>query len=121
VEVSPTADHLVALTQWGKIRIDDANPLVRQALERMSLGPVLLENVPLLQEPARRWRTGGPGQAPCPEWTLMKSVLDLLSSCVVHSLGLDDRGRPVLSAMPVSEQATFQLTAIDDAQPIRLS
>ena len=103
VEVGPGGDHLVAITQWGEIRIDDASPLVRESLRRMSLGPVSVENLPVRRESFLR-------------------VLERLGSCVVQSLGLDDEAGPLLSVVPVARQARFWLPAeIEPDRPIRLS
>ncbi len=109
VEVARDGGHLVAFTQWGEIRIDDASPLVRDSLQRMCLGPVSVENLPML----------GEGHEP---WYRIRQVLEKLGCCVVQSLGLDDETGPVLSVTPVSRQARFWLPAeVDTARPIRLS
>jgi SagB-type dehydrogenase family enzyme len=121
VEVAPDGDHLVAFTQWGEIRIDDASPLVRESLLRMSLGPVAVENLPTLQESNRLWHSGRAGESIEP-WQRLRRVLERLGSCVVQSLGFDDEVGPVLSVAPVSRQARFwSPPEIGTDQPVKLS
>jgi len=103
VEVGPGGDQLVAVTQWGEVTIDDASPLVRESLQRMSLGPVSVQNLPV-------------------PWLRLQPVLERLGNCVVQSLGLDDEAGPALSVAPVSRQARFWMPEdIDHDRPIRLS
>jgi len=121
VEVGPDGEHLVALTEWGEIEIDDTSPLVRESLHRMSLGPVAVENLPILRESFQLWRDGRTDESQEP-WQRLKRVLDQLGGCVVQSLGLDDETGPVLSVAPVSRDAAFWLPPeIDPDRPIRLS
>jgi SagB-type dehydrogenase family enzyme len=115
VEVGPGGDHLVALTQWGEIRIDDARPSVRESLQRMCLGPVAVDNLPMVDDHQ-------PWQDDPEPLARIRPVLELLGSCVVQSLGLDDQGGPVLSVVPVSRQAGFWMPPeILPLRPIRLS
>lgn len=121
VEVGPGGDHLVVFTQWGEIRIDDASPPVRESLQRMSLGPVSVDNLPMLRESYRLWRQGETGEA-CEPWNRLMRVLERLDGCVVQSLGLDDEAGPLLSVAPVSRRAGFWLPPrIDPNVPIRIS
>jgi SagB-type dehydrogenase family enzyme len=117
---SAADDQLLVFTRWGDIEIDDPSPVVREWLYRMSLGPVSLEN--LLPAQAR----GGEGNRfgsmeHDPEYLRVRRVLEKLGSCVVHSLGLADMGGPLLSAVPISRQANFELPVIDGDHPVRLS
>jgi len=103
IEVGPTADHLVAITQWGEVRIDDASPWVRESLQRLSFGPVWVENLPVQREG-------------------LLQVMRRLGNCVVQSLGLDDETGPLLSVVPASRLARFrEPPEIDADRPIRLS
>lgn len=120
VEIGPGGDHLVAFTQWGEIRLDDASPPVRESLQRMCLGPVAVDNLPMVGDGHQPWRDscGDSGEP----WSRISQVLERLGSCVVQSLGLDDKSGPVLSVVPVSRQAVFWLPPeVDPSQPIRLS
>src|SRR5436190_15329463 len=75
VEVAPDGDHLVVFTRWGEIRIEDTSPMVREALRRMSLGPVAVENLPALRESYRLWRSGRTDASVEP-WRRLSRVLE---------------------------------------------
>ncbi|HEY3258733.1 MAG TPA: SagB family peptide dehydrogenase [Pseudonocardiaceae bacterium] len=121
VETGPGGDHLVVVSQWGEIRVDETSAPVRESLQRMSLGPVSVENLPIVGESFLRWKTGSRDEC-CEPWYRLRRVLEQLGSCVVQSLGVDDEAGPVLSVAPVSPRAGFWLPqAIAPDQPIRLS
>lgn len=121
VEVGPDRDRLVAFTQWGEIKLPDTTAVVCDSLQRMSLGPVSVENLPILGESYRHWKNGAGGE-PYEPWYRFRQVLERLGCCVVQSLGLDDGMGPVLSVAPVSKQARFWLpTDVGPDTPIRLS
>jgi hypothetical protein len=103
--------------RWGAIEIADTSPLVREALHRMSLGPVALENISALHENFVRWKTGS---GPCLIWRKLKNTLDLLGGCVVPSLGLDDGAGPILSVVAVTRDAVFTLPHIDDDEVVTM-
>jgi len=106
VEADDHGDQLLVTTMWGDITITDPSPAVRDALERMSLGPVLLENVVPKQRPER-------GR--------VERVLEMISGCVVHSLGHDDTLGPSLSVIPIARRAHFSQPKIERHRPVRLS
>jgi SagB-type dehydrogenase family enzyme len=109
-------DQLLVFTRWGDVEIEDPSPVVREWLYRMSLGPVSLENL----LPSRQDNNHRPVEDD-PEYDRVRGVLEKLGSCVVHSLGLADMGGPLLSAVPISRQASFELPVIDADHPVRLS
>ncbi|MET0233360.1 MAG: SagB family peptide dehydrogenase [Kibdelosporangium sp.] len=113
---SGSDDQLLVFTRWGDIEIEDPTPVVREWLYRMSLGPVSLENL----LPPRQDNHLRPVEDD-PEYGRVRGVLEKLGSCVVHSLGLADMGGPLLSAVPISRQANFELPVIDADHPVRLS
>jgi len=121
VEVGADGDHLVAFTRWGEIRIDDASPLVFECLQRMSLGPVSVENLPGVGESFLLWKSGRDDDS-CEPWYRLWRVLEQLGGCVEQSLGLDDDTEPVLSVQPVCRTARFWLPPdIEPDRPIKLS
>jgi SagB-type dehydrogenase family enzyme len=121
VEVGTDADRLVAFTRWGEIVIEDAGQPVREGLQRMSLGPVSIENLPGVGESFLHWQDGRADES-CEPWYRFWRVLERLGCCVQQSLGLDDDSEPVLSVEPVCRGAQFWLPpAVDVRQPIRLS
>ncbi len=115
--VDEGSEHLTVHGRWGAIEIDDASPLVREALHRMSLGPVALENISALHDNFVRWQTGG---GPCLIWRKLKNTLDQLGGCVVPSLGLNDGAGPILSLVAVNGNAVFTLPHIGDEDVVGL-
>lgn len=115
--VDEGTEYLTVHGRWGAIRIADTSPLVREALHRMSLGPVALENISALHDNFVRWKTGS---GPCLIWRKLKSTLDQLGGCVVPSLGLDDGAGPILSVVAVTGNAVFTLPHVDDDEVVGL-
>ena len=109
--VDEGGDSITVHGRWGAIEIVDTSPLVREALQRMSLGPVALENISALHENFVRWKTGS---GPCLIWRKLKNTLDQLGGCLVPSLGLDDGAGPILSVVAVTREAVFGLPHIAD-------
>ncbi|GAB3439421.1 SagB family peptide dehydrogenase [Actinophytocola sediminis] len=98
--------RLRAVTRWGEFVIDEVTAPIRDALERMSMGPNSVTNIepPTPDERARLTR-----------------ILDTLSGSVVHTLHLDDGGGELLSVVPTAERARFRMVTVDHGQPLRLS
>lgn len=115
--VDEGGDSIVVHGRWGAIEIDDTSPLVREALHRMSLGPVALENISALHENFVRWKTGS---GPCLIWRKLKNTLDQLGGCLVPSLGLDDGAGPILSVVAVTRDAVFGLPHISHHLPVTM-
>ena len=104
-------DQLVLSGPWGKERIDSPDPVVREALRRMELGPVLLANIESgTEEP--QGRVGA--------YLVLLPLLTRLSHLLVRTLGLDDLGGPLLSVSPVSQAAPFALVRLPAGRPVRL-
>ncbi len=104
---SPDGD-VVLHSRWGDVSLPRPGAVVCEALRRMSLGPVALENIV--------------GEAPgqLAERTRLHLLLDRLQHLVVRSLGLDD-ARPLLSVVPLAPQSRFRPTAIPAGLPVRMS
>lgn len=115
--VDEGAETLTVHGRWGAIEVADTSPLVREALHRMSLGPVALENISALQENFVRWKTGS---GPCLIWRKLKNTLDQLGGCVVPSLGLNDGAGPILSVVAVTRDAVFTLPHVADDEVVRM-
>ncbi|MFC4947376.1 hypothetical protein [Pseudonocardia sp. GCM10023141] len=86
-------DPLTVRGRWGAVPIADPRPPVREALRRMSLGPVALENIALLRHGYARRR--------------FEATLQRLGGYVVPSLGGADGIGPVLSVIAVVPDAVF--------------
>ncbi|MFC9254567.1 SagB family peptide dehydrogenase [Amycolatopsis thailandensis] len=113
---------LVVVTRWGEYDFDRAEPLVRESLRRMALGPISLANVTSSWEPVER----EPDLEGELSWTAegadaLRLALKELGGSVVHSLGLADGRGPLLSAIPVALAPVFVPVEIPPARPIRLS
>lgn len=115
--VDEGAEHLTVHGRWGAIQLADTSPIVREALHRMSLGPVALENISALHDNFVRWKTGG---GPCLVWRRLKNTLDQLGGCVVPSLGMDDGAGPILSVVAVTGDAVFTLPHIEDDESVAM-
>ncbi|ASU80286.1 SagB-type dehydrogenase domain-containing protein [Actinopolyspora erythraea] len=114
------ADSLVVFTRWGEVRIPNPGTPVKEWLHRMSLGPVALENMLSLRTMnGSRQRGGAPEDDP--NYTELMRVLDLLSGSVVHSLAIDDCSGPLLSAVPITHDASFELPRMGKRDEFRLS
>lgn len=101
---------LVVFTRWGEVRLTSPDPVVREWLCRMDLGPVALENVLSPQ--------AGEGDR---EYGELMGVLGLLSGVVVHSVGLRGDAGPLLSAIPITQDAEFELPELVPDDVVRLS
>ncbi|AUI56987.1 SagB family peptide dehydrogenase [Amycolatopsis sp. BJA-103] len=113
---------LVVVTRWGEYDFDRAEPLVRESLRRMALGPVSLANVTSSWEPVEcepdlegelSWTAEGADA--------LRQALKELGGSVVHSLGLADGKGPLLSVIPVALAPVFEPAGIPAARPTRLS
>jgi len=101
-----------------QIQLDGPDPLLRAVLDRMSLGPVSLENVPGLEESARDWRRG---TGPCAAWRTIREAFDQLGGCVVAALGAPGDAVVDLSVVAIEPDAVFRLPpSPPPAVPVRL-
>src|SRR5260370_972734 len=87
VELGPGDSPLRLRGRWGEIIVERPSSVVREALERMRLGPISLENA---------IRGPGAGRAPIAQRTELYRILDLFQSLIVRSLSLPT-GQPLLS------------------------
>jgi SagB-type dehydrogenase family enzyme len=94
-------------SQWGEVTIERPSPVVREALRRMRLGPVSLENV-TGPEPAQNARAR------------LDAVLDRIQPLVIRTLGFDT-GQPLLSVVPLTPQARFHPVPLAPDAQVALS
>ncbi|MFE7463359.1 NADH oxidase [Streptomyces sp. NPDC057499] len=139
VETGDTDDRLELAGRWGTEWVDGADPVVRAALRRMELGPILLANVVPAPKPADAAQPPGsgtpagsaephgpPDEGPSEEPSDASGVLMLVaglerfSHLIVRTLGLDDLRGPLLSVTPLSPQASFALLRLPGEEPIWL-
>ncbi|GLZ36164.1 hypothetical protein Lesp02_83510 [Lentzea sp. NBRC 105346] len=115
--ISSREGRLTVHGRWGAIELGDSGKLVREALHRMGLGPVSLENIPVLHDDFTLWKqTGRLG----PHWLRLRRTLDELGGCMVPSLGLHDGAGPILSLVAVAGDAIFRCPHVGDSEPMNL-
>jgi SagB-type dehydrogenase family enzyme len=108
---------VVVLTPWGEVALDQPGPVVRESLRRMTLGPVSLRNV--LTDGRVPTRFDEPEIDT--ECGRLEEAMDLLQASVVYSLGVQENGGLLLSAIPIARHARFVRPKVGLSQPIRLS
>ncbi|MCX5141939.1 MULTISPECIES: NADH oxidase [unclassified Streptomyces] len=111
VEPDETGEVLVLRGRLGTERISRPGPLVREALRRMELGPVLLANI---EEEAED--TDGEGST----YLVLLPTLRPLSHLIVRTLGIDDLNGPLLSVSATSRHATFAPVRVPARRRLRL-
>ncbi|MEU9673813.1 MULTISPECIES: hypothetical protein [Streptomyces] len=96
---------------WGDEPIGDAHPVLREALYRMELGPVLLSNID---------STPGSPVLGARLYLVLLPALRRLSHLIVRTLGLADLRGPLLSVLPLTRPAVFVLPRLGETEPVRL-
>ena len=105
VEVDPDSGAVTVCSSWDETELGTISPTVLALLQRMTLGPVSLENV---------LPTDG-------ERAEIADVLNRLGGCVVASLGVRHTNELVLDAVPIERQAEFRPRSVGPADVLRLS
>lgn len=96
--------------RWGDVTLTRPSRLVYEALRRMSLGPVSLENVV---------GTSGDGDAQA-KWKDLYHALDHLSPLIIRSLK-QESGDPILSVVPITARSRFRPVPLPPGVPVRMS
>ncbi|MFC4535790.1 SagB/ThcOx family dehydrogenase [Sphaerisporangium dianthi] len=104
VEADDGKDAVILHHRWGDESVPHPAPRVVEALRRMSLGPISLENA--IDDPADRAE--------------LDRLLLRLQHLVVRSLGLDQE-RPLISVVPQSRRARFQPALLSPVRAVRMS
>lgn len=99
--VEPDDQPVRLRNRWGEISIEHPSPVVREALRRMLLGPISLENVV-----GARGQPGA-GQTATASLAELHQVLDRLQPFIIRTLGIVS-GRPLLSVVPLAPGAGFR-------------
>lgn len=113
VENDGSDSELVLRSRFGTERISRPDPLVREALRRMELGPVLLANVVPRSSAAAEDGTEG-------ACLVLLPVLDRLSHLIVRTLSWEDLRGPLLSVVSTTRDATFTPVTLSAQRLIRL-
>ncbi|MGW1978139.1 SagB/ThcOx family dehydrogenase [Streptomyces sp. NPDC001889] len=122
VETGCASGSVVLSGRWGEVRLRHARPSVREALRRMSLGPISLANVVAdTVPPSGEDGPETPGRPIAGSLAEILMVLQRLQHLVVRSLSLDSPDHLLLSVVPISPSARFGPLAVGASHPIRLS
>jgi SagB-type dehydrogenase family enzyme len=114
VQLEPADGPVRLHTRWGNVTIQRPPPVVREALRRMLLGPISLENV--IGAPY------GPSgrRATADSLTLLHDVLDRLQPFIIRTLGIES-GQPLLSIVPLTPHSRFRPVPLPADMRVRLS
>ncbi|MDH6128044.1 SagB family peptide dehydrogenase [Kitasatospora sp. GP82] len=107
LEEQPDDDSVVLRSQWGDLHIPRPGAVLTEALRRMQLGPVQLENVPGTEELAARVR--------------LLTALRQLGGLVVRSIGAPDGEQPLLSVVPTATGVRLDPVLVPEDRLLRLS
>ena len=99
---------LVLRGRWGHATVRQPTHLVREALNRMRLGPVSLRNV------IGEWDTDRA------EWEDLRRVLERLDPLIIRSLR-QESGQSLISVMPLTIRSRFRPAPLAADIPVRLS
>jgi SagB-type dehydrogenase family enzyme len=95
-------------SRWGEVAIERPTRAIREALSRMTLGPISLQNIVSAR--------GEPDTEPA----RLVQVLDQLQPLIIRTLGFDT-GRPLLSVVPLTPAARFRPAPVPPDARVRLS
>jgi SagB-type dehydrogenase family enzyme len=109
VETAPGDGPLRLHGRWGSVVVERPSRLVRDALERMRLGPVSLENV-----------VGWSRDAAAASWAELYRTFELFPQLIIRSLSLAT-GQPQLSVVPLTVGSRFVPVPLVPDVPVRLS
>jgi SagB-type dehydrogenase family enzyme len=113
VEQDP-GDGLIRLqSRWGDVTIQRPSLVAHEALQRMLLGPISLENV-----------IGGrdlpKGKEAAGSLETLHQLLDQLQPFVIRTLGIES-GQPLLSVVPLTPRSRFRPVPLAPDLRVRLS
>ncbi|MFI7639325.1 SagB family peptide dehydrogenase [Nonomuraea sp. NPDC049400] len=97
-------DGLILRSRWEDVTMPVPGPQVAEALRRMCLGPISLENVITREADGEE----------------LSRILEVVHHLVVRSFGPDPE-QALISVVPVSPRAVFHRTPLPAETPLRLS
>jgi SagB-type dehydrogenase family enzyme len=106
VDLELDADQALMRTPWGGVRLRNLGPMAREALRRMTFGPVSLDNA----VSGRLKDASAPGAGPCAvrgELAQLHMLLNQLQYLVVRSLAVESTDPPLMSVVPMTRRAMF--------------
>jgi SagB-type dehydrogenase family enzyme len=123
IELESSGSFLRVRSRWGNVTIRHPSEMVLDALYRMSLGPISLENVVGMPGPAPQADEPAPGAAQSgylSARTQLERVLSRLQPVTIRSLGIET-GQPLLSVVPMTARSRFNSVPVPLEEPVRLS
>jgi SagB-type dehydrogenase family enzyme len=108
VESGPDEESLLLRGRWGDVSVRQPSRMVREALNRMGLGPVSLRNVI------------GDCDSGRAEWEDLHRVLERLDPLIIRSLR-QESGQPIISVVPLTIRSRFRPVPLAPDIPVRLS
>jgi SagB-type dehydrogenase family enzyme len=120
VEMESGGSSLRISSRWGNVTIQRPSQPVREALHRMRLGPVSLQNVTDIPNGPE-----GPGDVAASSQhssaqIQLDRVLSRLQPLIIRSLRLEN-GQPLLSVVPMTPRSRFRLAPVPPDASVRLS
>jgi SagB-type dehydrogenase family enzyme len=122
VEMEGGGSSLRIRSVWGSFTIQHPSPSVREALHRMRLGPVSLDNVTNVRngpDPGGARPSGANGRASSARIQLDR-VLNQLQPLIIRSLRLET-GQTLLSVVPMTPRSRLRVVPVPPDVHVRLS
>ena len=110
VDAQPEDGPVRLHSPWGEVTIQRPTKAIREALSRMTLGPISLRNIVSARA----------GSGHSTELAQLLEVLDQLQPLIIRTLGFES-GQLLLSVVPLTPQARFRLTPVPGEARIQLS
>ncbi|MEU9132502.1 SagB family peptide dehydrogenase [Kitasatospora sp. NPDC048540] len=107
VEFEGPRGDAVLRNRWTTVRLARPDRAGREALRRMTFGPISLGNI------LRDAESGAPAR--------LSALLGRIQHLTIRSVGLTDSELPLLSVVPISPAAVLEPVELRPDQPIRLS
>lgn len=118
VHIEVAGGSALLISEWGNVTIRWPSPEVREALRRMPLGPISLDNVLRSLETMPHGSWGPDGDAP--SLARLHDALDQLQPFIIRSLGFDS-GQPLVSVVPLTPRSRFRPVRLPPDMRVRLS
>lgn len=113
-------DRAVLQTPWGVTVLPNLGAMAREVLRRMTFGPVSLDNAMAFRLKDAEQGSESEAAEVREEERQLQAVLGKLCGLVVRSLALEDSEPPLLSVVPMTRRARFELPP-EDLPAARLS
>jgi SagB-type dehydrogenase family enzyme len=123
LELESDSSLLRIRSRWGNVTVRHPSETVLDALYRMSLGPISLENVTGMRDDTPQADDGTPGTARGQNSAAriqLERVLNRLQPLTIRSLAIET-GQLLLSVVPMTSRSRFRIMPVPPDMPVRLS